>query len=117
MAEGFAHKYAPDGVEIYSAGSNPAGFVHKEAIVAMRELGIDLMSQTSKGFNDIPNTTYDYAVTMGCGVTCPAYPAKHVVDWQIPDPVGRGIDYFRQVRDDIGARVKDLFEAIKKGGD
>lgn len=113
MAEGFARKYAEGkDIEIYSAGSHPAGYVHPEAIAAMKELGIDLSKQWSKGFEDVPKDEYEYAVTMGCGVTCPAYPAKHHIDWQIKDPVGQPIEFFRQVRDGIGEKVKALVDNL-----
>jgi protein-tyrosine-phosphatase len=54
----------------------------------------------------------DYLVTMGCEETCPAVLAKKIIEWKIPDPKGKSIDVFRQVRDLIGEKVKTLFEQI-----
>ena len=112
MAEGFGHKYAGEKWEVYSAGSKPAGFVHPEAIEAMAELGIDISQQSSKGFMDLPVREVDVLVTMGCGETCPIMPAKERLNWQIPDPIGGGIEYFRQVRDDLKERIEALFGNI-----
>lgn len=107
MAEGFAKRIAGDKFAIYSAGSYPAGYVHPDAIAGMKELGIDISSQYSKGFDEVPSDL-DYVVTMGCGEECPLVAAKERQDWQIPDPIGRGIEFFREVRDDLGIRVKNM---------
>ncbi|MFH1542622.1 MAG: arsenate reductase ArsC [bacterium] len=114
MAEGFALQLAGDKFEIYSAGSDPAGYVHPEAMAAMKEIGIDMSAQWSKRVADIPVKTFDYAVTMGCGVTCPIVPTKELIEWVIPDPIGRGQDFFNKIRDDLGKRVKDLMERINR---
>ena len=110
MAEGFAKKLAGDKFDIYSAGTRPAGFVHPDAIAVMKEAGIDISSQYSKGINQVPEKNFDYLVTMGCGETCPFVPTKEKVDWQIEDPIGQPIEVFRRVRDDIKARVEGFFE-------
>ncbi|MFH1347104.1 MAG: arsenate reductase ArsC [Candidatus Margulisiibacteriota bacterium] len=113
MAEGFGKKIAGDKFEIYSAGSHPAGYVHPDAIAGMKEVGIDISSQYSKGFNEIPKE-FDYIVTMGCGEECPLVAAKQRLDWQIPDPIGRGIDFFREVRDELKGRVEEFFASHEK---
>jgi protein-tyrosine-phosphatase len=51
---------------------------------------------------------------MGCEETCPAVLAKKIIEWQIPDPKGKSVDVFREVRDIIENRVKALFEEIGK---
>jgi protein-tyrosine-phosphatase len=56
----------------------------------------------------------DYLVTMGCEETCPAIPAKKIVEWEIPDPKGRSIEFFREVRDMIEDKINALFEEIEK---
>jgi len=55
----------------------------------------------------------DYLVTMGCEETCPAVPAKKIIDWQIPDPKGKSIEVFQQVRDLIKEKVKVLLKEIE----
>ena len=112
MAEGFAKKLAGNKFEIYSAGTKPAGFVHPDAIAVMKELGIDISSQYSKGINQVPVKSFDHLVAMGCGETCPAVAAKEQLDWQIEDPIGQPIDIFRRVRDDIKARVEEFLSSI-----
>jgi arsenate reductase (thioredoxin) len=108
MAEGFARVLGGDKVEAYSAGSRPSGVVNPEAIAAMKEVGIDISQQTSKGFKDLPRQDLDYVVTMGCQDVCPFFPAKQELDWDIPDPKGRGQAVFREVRDLIRSQVLSL---------
>lgn len=117
IAEGFARVLGKGILEPYSAGSRPAGKVNPEAIVVMREIGIDLTSQSSKGFAGLSDVQFDCVITMGCGDQCPAIPARERRDWQIPDPKGKGIEYFRQVREEIRNRVLQLLQemSIKVG--
>jgi protein-tyrosine-phosphatase len=112
MAEGFARAYGPENLVAYSAGSAPAGFVAREAIEGMKEKGIDISRHWSKGVRDLPVEEFDVVVTMGCGDFCPAVKAKRRLDWQIPDPIGRGIEFFRQVRDDLEEKVRNLLQVI-----
>lgn len=113
MAEGFARAYGPEDLVVYSCGSNPAGFVAREAVEGMREKGIDISRHDSKGIWNIPLQEFDVVVTMGCGDACPAVGAKKRVEWEIPDPIGRGIDFFRKVRDEIEEKVKGLLPSIR----
>lgn len=112
MAEGFAKKLAGDKFEIYSAGTRPAGFVHHDAIAVMKEIGIDISSHYSKGFDQVPAEKFDYVVTMGCSKTCPVVPTKEKIDWDIEDPIGQPIEVFRRVRDIIKARVEEFLPSI-----
>lgn len=114
MAEGFAKKMAGDRFDIYSAGTRPAGFVAPEAVQVMKEAGIDISSQYSKGFDRVPAIEYDYLVTMGCEETCPVVAARERIEWQIDDPIGQPIEVFRRVRDDIEAKVKELIAKVTR---
>jgi protein-tyrosine-phosphatase len=108
MAEAFARIHGGDKVEAYSAGSRPSGRVNPKAVEAMRELGYDLGAHHSKGLAELAGTEFDVAVTMGCGDECPSIRAKRRVDWQIPDPKELPPNQFREVRDLIGTKVKEL---------
>src|SRR6516225_9627331 len=76
MAEAFAHIHGGDRVEAFSAGSRPSGRVNPKAIEAMKELGYDLTTHTSKGLDDFNGQEFDVTVTMGCGDECPLVLAK-----------------------------------------
>ena len=112
MAEAFARIHGAGKVEAYSAGSRPSGRVNPKAIAAMQELGYDLTTHTSKGLDTFNGKEVEVAVTMGCGDECPLVRAKRRADWQVPDPRDMTPDQFRDVRNLIEARVKELLASL-----
>lgn len=117
MAEGFARTLGQGRVAAYSAGSRPAGSIHPAAFRFMAEQGIDLDLQRSKGLDDLPpGLTWDYIVTMGCGDACPHLPARHRLDWDLPDPKHMDAPAFREVRDRIERRVRELIDRATAPG-
>jgi arsenate reductase (thioredoxin) len=114
MAQAFANIYGAGKVHAYSAGSSPSGKVNPKAIAAMKELSYDLSVHQSKSLDDLPDVVFDYAVTMGCGDACPLVRAKHRADWNIPDPRDMAEPEFREVRDLIASKVKEVVEEMAK---
>jgi protein-tyrosine-phosphatase len=112
MAEGFAEALGREDVEIYSAGSNPSSQIDPSVIEVMKEKGIDLGTKRPKGLDDLPPIEMDYLVTMGCEESCPAVLAKKTIEWEIPDPKGKSMDVFRDIRDRIENKVRDLLKEI-----
>jgi protein-tyrosine-phosphatase len=111
MAQAFAKIHGGNKIEAYSAGSRPSGKINPKAIEAMQLRGYDLTSHDSKSLNDVPqDKPYDYVVTMGCGDECPFIPAKHRVDWQIPDPRHMDMPEFLGIRDMIEEKVVGLLK-------
>ena len=116
MAEAFARAISAGRVAAWSAGSRPSGRVNARAIAFMKERGIDLDTQQSKGLADLPaDVTWNFVVTMGCGDACPHLPAKARLDWDLPDPKDLPDEEFRRVRDDIEARVTNLLAQAEGG--
>ncbi|MGE5817352.1 MAG: ATP-binding protein, partial [Deltaproteobacteria bacterium] len=121
MAEGFARQLAPDGTVFYSAGTAPRE-IHPLAIQVMKEIGIDISVQHSKGLEEIPLDHVDLLITL-CGdaaETCPSLPAKiERRHWALRDPaLAQGtpeeiLAIFRAVRDQIRVKV----EALLAGND
>ncbi len=93
---------------IYSAGTHPAGWVAEGAVESMKEIGIDISHQYSKHLEEIPEGETDLLVTLGCGVECPWYPHKKMIDWEIEDPVGQPMEKFREVRDILKDKIFNL---------
>lgn len=112
MAEAFARIHGADRIEAFSAGSRPGGQVNPRAIEAMREIGYDLTTHTSKSLNDLPTGEYVVAVTMGCKDACPLVRAKRREEWQIPDPGNLPPEQFRQVRNLIETKVRSLLAEL-----
>ena len=116
MAEGLARASAPPGWRVFSAGSAP-GIVNPLAVEALREVGIDITDQKSKGLDDVPMNEADLIVTLCDEEVCPVVPqgAEHL-DWAMPDPVGAGdqirfqMDAFRDTRDEIKKRLESLWK-------
>lgn len=113
MAEAFAKIHGTGKVEANSSGSRPSGRVNPKAIAAMKELGYDLSTHTSKGLDLFNGTEVDVAVTMGCGDECPLVLAKKRVDWQIPDPREMTPEEFRGVRNLIEVKVLELIRTLE----
>jgi protein-tyrosine-phosphatase len=112
MAEAFARIHGTGKVEAFSAGSRPSGRVNPKAIAAMKELGYDLTTHTSKGLDRFNGQEFDAAITMGCGDECPLVLAKRRLEWQIPDPKNMPPEAFREVRDLIETKVKELLQML-----
>lgn len=112
MAEAFARIHGGDGVQAASAGSRPSGRVNPRAIEFMREVGYDLTTHTSKSLDQFNGQDVAVAVTMGCGDECPLVRAARREEWQIPDPKEMPPDQYREVRDLIERKVKELLASL-----
>jgi arsenate reductase len=120
MAEGILRQAAGDFIDVQSAGSRPAGYVHPKAIEVMREIGIDISSHTSKHMNEFFDRKVDTVVTV-CGNAdraCPMFPGQvSRYHWDFDDPAGATgseeeiLAEFRRVRD----QIKLVFEAYAAG--
>ncbi len=108
MAAALLARYAGGRVTIRSAGSEPADQLHPAVVEAMREVGIDIAAEQPKLLTDELAQDADVVVTMGCGDTCPVFPGKRYLDWELEDPAGLGLDDVRRVREEIDARVRAL---------
>ncbi|WKX73573.1 arsenate reductase ArsC [Streptomyces sp. XD-27] len=112
MAAAWLTHLAGDRVEVRSAGSAPAERVNPAAVEAMREVGIDMSAEVPKALTVDAVRASDVCITMGCGDTCPVFPGKRYLDWQLDDPAGQGVAAVRPIRDEIRRLVEDLIEEI-----
>ena len=115
MAEGLGRALSPEGTTVYSAGSEPTQ-VRPQAIAALREIGLNIESHTSKGIDDVPLEEMDLVITLCADEVCPVLPVTvRYLHWPLPDPAGAGetpeqeLDAFRQVRDQLKERLEALF--------
>lgn len=112
MAAAFLTHLAGDHVEVRSAGSTPADAVNPSVVAAMAEVGIDISAETPKVLTVEAVRASDVVITMGCGDTCPVFPGKRYLDWQLADPAGQGVDAVRPIRDEIERRIRTLVHEI-----
>ncbi|NJK92840.1 MAG: arsenate reductase ArsC [Blastochloris sp.] len=120
IAEGILKAAAGDLLEVQSAGSKPAGYVHPKAVDVMKEIGIDLSKHRSKHLNEFLEKKVHTVITV-CGnadQVCPVFPGQvKRYHWGFEDPAhARGsheheMGVFRTVRD----QIKLVFEAYAAG--
>lgn len=108
MAAGWMRHLGEGRVDVFSGGSEPADMVNQAAVAAMAEKGIDIGGEQPRTWTDETVRSADVVVTMGCGDTCPVYPGKHYVDWEVEDPAGKPVEEVRPIRDDLERRVRGL---------
>lgn len=122
MAEGFLHAAAGDVLDVQSAGSHPAGYVHPLAIQVMREAGIDISQHRSKHLKEFLDKKVETVITVcsNADEACPLFPGQvHRHHWPFEDPAkAKGTEpeilaAFRQIRDEI-RRVFDAYGAGRK---
>lgn len=110
LAEGILRSVAGDFLEVASAGSKPAGYVHPLGIVAMQEIGIDISTHNSKHMNDFLVRDVETVITV-CGnadQACPMFPGQvNRHHWGFYDPAlatgseEEQLQVFRQIRDEM----------------
>jgi len=112
MAAALLERYGQGRVRVRSAGSDPADELNPAVVEAMREVGVDLAAARPKVLTDELAWDVDVVVTMGCGDTCPVYPGKRYLDWELTDPAGKTVEEVRPIRDEIDRRVRGLLAEL-----
>lgn len=121
LAEGLVNHYFRNKWSAKSAGTE-ATFVKPFAIQAMKEVGIDISSQTSKTIETFQGQMFDVVVTVcdRAKETCPFFPGKMVIHKSFTDPsnmVGTEKDKllaFCHTRDDIYTWLSENLPKIFK---
>ena len=109
MAEGLLNDFGGGRFEVFSAGTKP-GEVSEEAIIVLKEIGIDISHNRSKHVNVYANDKFDFVISL-CDVNseeCPVFPGANVIKWNFRDPgkaMGDRVAEFRTVRDEISAKI------------
>ena len=120
IAEGILRKAAGDSLNVQSAGSQPAGYVHPLAIQVMAEIGIDISQHRSKHLQEFLNENVETVITV-CGnadQACPIFPGQvNRHHWGFEDPAkatgtaDEVLGIFRRIRDEM----RRVFEAYAAG--
>jgi protein-tyrosine-phosphatase len=104
--------YAQGRLEVRSAGSEPADQLNPSVVAVLKEYGLDPWQEFPKPLTDDDAHAADVVVTMGCGDTCPFYPGKRYLDWELTDPAGQPVEAVRPIIDDIDRRVQELLAEL-----
>lgn len=112
MAEAYFNKFAAKSWMAVSAGSRPAEKVHSNAILLMREEGIDISHKKPQPLTRELQTKAEVAIIVCGSAECPVVYARHVEEWNIPDPAKMSLEDARKVRDTIKEKVLNLIEQL-----
>jgi protein-tyrosine-phosphatase len=104
--------YAQGRVDVRSAGSEPGTQLNPAVVAVLTERGLDPAKEFPKPLTDETAQEADVIVTMGCGDTCPVYPGKRYLDWDLEDPAGKPIEVVRPIVDEIDGRVQGLLAEL-----
>lgn len=122
MAEAIVNARYGDQWEAFSAGTQPAGYVHPNAIKALEEIGIE-HNGTSKSTDQFRGVDFDLVVTVcdNAAENCPVWLGKGKrVHLGFPDPAKAEGDeeqvmaVFRSVREKIYEKVLDFLERYQQ---
>ena len=116
LAEGLLRQAAGDFLDVHSAGSKPAGYVHPHAVTVMQEIGIDISQHHSKSLAEFLDQDIETVITV-CGnadKACPMFPGLvERLHWPFEDPAHATgseedrLKVFRRVRDQIRKTFED----------
>ena len=116
MAEGLLRHLGGDSFCVQSAGVAPT-HIKPEAISVMKEIGIDISGQVSKGVDRFVTDSFDYVITVcdNANERCPIFPGRaERIHWDFEDPVlvtgdeTTRLNAFREARDQIRERLEEF---------
>jgi arsenate reductase len=90
MAEALINHLGRGRYQAWSAGSVPAGYVHRKSIKTLQRHGINPGEPRSKSWNEFAAQSFDLVITVcdqAAGESCPLFPGKpKKLHWSTPDP-------------------------------
>ena len=113
MAEAIARHSCADIIAAESAGVSPLGFIDKTAIAVLRERGVSIDGQFSKGLRSHTLSKPDLVINMSGIHSKSLFPEHRVEEWPVRDPFGGNIEMHRTICDDIEARVTLLAARLR----
>ncbi len=117
IAEGISKKMFKGNYIVESAGISPAGFVADNTKKVLEENNIPSDTLYSKGFEGVSFDMADYLVILDSSIDCNAFPSKKCVKWDIPDPIGYPIEFYRKVFSTLYDKIQTLLKSLKEEND
>jgi len=117
LAKYYVKKFNKD-IEVFSAGSDPAGVINPYAIKVLEEVGISADGQYSKSINEIPINDIDIFITVcdNAKESCPFIPDAKYIHYPLEDPVkaeeNKKLEAFRSVRDKLDNFISNFIQKI-----
>jgi arsenate-mycothiol transferase len=116
MAAGLMRQTVGNTVDVYSAGTRPGNEINALSAQVLREVGVDITDQKPKPVDPKLVQSVDLVVTVGREAHVEQVAGTRFETWDTDEPSERGIDgidRMRLVRDDIAARVADLYTRLQ----
>ncbi|OGP73357.1 MAG: hypothetical protein A2Y80_00490 [Deltaproteobacteria bacterium RBG_13_58_19] len=104
MAEALARHFLGASLTASSAGISPLGFVSRETIQVLTEMGVATQGLHSKGLGEIDLQDCHLLVNLTDYSLEPLLPVPFpglLIHRPVHDPYGRGLESYRESRDDI----------------
>lgn len=104
MAEAMTRHLAGDAWAAASAGINPLGFITRETLQVLGEIGVATVGLRSKGLAEINFQEYRLIVNLShysLDALIPSAFQGLVIRWPVIDPYGGSLELYRQARDAI----------------
>ncbi len=116
MAAGLMRQAVGDTVDVYSAGTKPGDAINELSAQTLAEVGVDITEEKPKPIDPQLLRDVDVVITLGREAHVDPPPGTRFENWDTDEPSERGIDgieRMRLVRDDIAARVADLYTRLQ----
>ena len=113
MAEGLINHFGKEDFQAFSAGSNPAGYVHPMSIKTLEKSGIIKSDYISQSWDEFSDMYFDLVITVcdnAAGEACPIYlSSAPKVHWGVEDPAK-----FKGSEEDIENEFQRIFSILAK---
>jgi arsenate-mycothiol transferase len=117
MAAALMRASAGDHATVHSAGTKPAAALNAQSVESLSELGIGVGDEHPKLLTEQMVAAADVVVILGTEAQVSEVAGPSFETWITDEPSERGIDgmeRMRLVRDDIRARVEELFARLER---
>ncbi len=78
----------------------------------MREAGIDISAYRPKSIEAARGPDVRLVIGLCAEEACPVIPGAESLYWPLPDPAGGPIAAYREVRDELSRRIRDLISEL-----
>jgi protein-tyrosine-phosphatase len=111
MAEALAKTYGADVIEAHSAGLNPATIIAPLTRKVLGEKNMNTDGQFPKGVDLYSRVKFDVVVNMS-GAPVSTQSAR-IIQWPVPDPIGKPEEVYRAVESQIEGLVMRLILELR----
>jgi arsenate reductase (thioredoxin) len=116
MAEAIARHKAADVIDAASAGLVPFGEIPNTTLAVLQERGISVAGHSSKAVRSEDISAADLVINMTgrSGASIFKEPVAQLEDWDVGDPYGFNLAVYRDICDQIEARVDELARRLRE---